>query len=335
MRIAIEQLGDSGVWYHRQYIPHKGMDVVWFRPGEPVPRGCDIVVKSSNTRPLSLPVGYNPKVVVDVDDYWSPPKHHLLYGSSRVNDWKAIKRANFDNADLITCSTIDLANDVQKLIGYEHPAKLAIMPNCIDTDEPQFQINRQKQSVFTFGYVGGSTHLHDIREIRHALIKLRADRPGEFQFVYAGYDTRVEIRDAKGKLIPNAVNPHDEICDILKPEHVVNARPVQDYAQVYNFLDCAIAPLERHRFNQCKSPLKFIEAAAFGVPVIASFIDPFICINNIVTCITTIDWYNAMNAAIDEDITEMGNAALHEANSRFNYKQQREVRAQIYRELIG
>lgn len=333
MRIAIEQLGDSGVWYHRQYIPHKGMDVVWFRPGEPVPRGCDIVVKSSNTRPLSFPLDYNPKVVVDVDDYWCPPKHHLLYGASKVHNWKWIKKANFDNADLITCSTDTLAKQVYNLIDSE--VEIAVLPNCIDDSEPQFQINRQKQPVFTFGYVGGSTHLHDIREIRHALIKLRADRPGEFQFVYAGYDTRVEMRDAKGKLIPNAINPHDQICDILKPEHVVNARPVQDYAQVYNFLDCAIAPLERHRFNECKSPLKFIEATAFGVPVIASDVAPFQNINNIVLCKNSIDWYNAMSAAIDGKVGEIGNAAIEEAYYTFNYKQQRQERLQIYKKLIN
>jgi glycosyltransferase involved in cell wall biosynthesis len=335
MKIAIEQLGDSGVWYHRQYIPHKGMDVVWFKPGDPVPRGCDIVVKSSNTRPLSFPANYTPKVVVDVDDYWSPPKHHLLYGSSRVNDWKGIKRANFDNADLITCSTYTLSWQIDELVGRNLNEKIKVFRNCIDSDEPQFQINRQKQSVFTFGYVGGSTHLHDIREIRHALIKLRAERPGEFQLVYAGYDKRVEIRDAKGRLIPNAVNPHDQICDILKPERVVNARPVNDYAQVYNFLDCAIAPLERHRFNECKSPLKFIEAAAFGVPVIASDIHPFQNINNIVLCKNSIDWYRAMSAAIDGKLLGIGDKAKSEAEERFNYKLQREVRAQIYRRFIG
>lgn len=330
MKIAIEKLGDSGVWYHRQYIPHKGMDVVWFNPGEPVPRGCDIVVKSASTRPLSFPADYNPVVIVDVDDYWSPPKHHLLYGSSRVYNWREIRKANFDNADLITCSTDELAEKITPLRIYNY-TDVEVLPNFIDRTEKQFEVNRQKQPLFTFGYVGGSTHEHDVRVIRHAIKMLHAQRPGEFMFLYAGYDTRVEIRDTAGNIIPNAPNPHDAVVNMLRANPVVPARLVTNYAPVYNFIDCAIAPLEDHTFNRCKSDLKYIEAAAFGVPCIASDLPEFSKHDHIVTCRNSVDWLNAFNAAIDGKLNAMGEQAKHSTDVAESLRNER---VKLYESLL-
>ncbi len=41
-------------------------------------------------------------------------------------------------------------------------------------------------------------------------------------------------------------------------------------------LDAAICPLAETEFNRCKSPLKFEEYAAFGWPVIAQKMEPYI-----------------------------------------------------------
>ncbi|MGB5536689.1 MAG: hypothetical protein WBN08_12400, partial [Thiogranum sp.] len=40
-------------------------------------------------------------------------------------------------------------------------------------------------------------------------------------------------------------------------------------------LDLAVAPLERNRFNRCKSDLRILEYGAMGWPVIATDIEPY------------------------------------------------------------
>lgn len=62
-------------------------------------------------------------------------------------------------------------------------------------------------------------------------------------------------------------------------EHRITHRPLVHYDQLameYARFDINLAPLEEHsRFCQCKSALKFFEAAAVGVPTVATPTQPF------------------------------------------------------------
>lgn len=347
MRIAIEVSNSPGVMYHRQLIQHRGMDYELINPGDKIPDGTDIFV-TTDRAPFreNIPC----KVVVDIDDYPVPPPHHILAGSAKLYDQKSKTIRWCDRADLITTTTVELSANIHRLawrIAY-------VLPNAIDKTEPQFALEPVKlDGIKRIGFVGGSTHGHDLKLIRHAVKQLYADPDynERFCFVYAGYDDDVKATDLRGNKIKGFVSPHVEAelmfsngeltlgfmsdkdqQSVSKRYYRRYAQNIHNYASVYTVLDAAIAPLEDHRFNQCKSELKFVEAAAFGVPLICSDVGAYSHLNSVIKCRNSAEWLQAFKDVIDG--VNLPNPT-EEANEKFNIERIREQRALLYKSLLN
>ena len=205
------------------------------------------------------------KVVVDLDDWYFLPPHHINYQHYKPR--VPIIRENLKRADLVTVSTEYLKQAVKKDIGVES----VVLPNSVDFTEPQFRINRTESNKVRFGWCGGATHGKDLEIIAEDLATLHtmSEAKGRYQLVLHGYvDNDVFWRKAAG--IFSFGNRAD--AGALSVIHAAN---VFTYAQGYNRFDVALAPLIDDEFNRCKSELKCIEAGAFGLPIIASDVVPY------------------------------------------------------------
>ncbi len=55
----------------------------------------------------------------------------------------------------------------------------------------------------------------------------------------------------------------------------ISGTDYNNYGMIYDYIDVALVPLRNNLFNNCKSPLKMLEAAAKGCAVIASEVQPY------------------------------------------------------------
>jgi glycosyltransferase involved in cell wall biosynthesis len=115
------------------------------------------------------------------------------------------------------------------------------------------RVGYRRNGVIHLGYFSGSrTHRRDLEVAEHALVEILCD------------DARVRLR-----LVGEV-----EISDALKPyERRIEKIPLQDPLQLQRLIgevEINLAPLAANAFTNCKSELKFFEAAAVGTLTVAS-----------------------------------------------------------------
>lgn len=126
-----------------------------------------------------------------------------------------------------------------------------VVPNCVPAAYVELGERRGADDgrVLRVGWAGSvNVHPNDVHQIGDALTKVR--RPHRL----------VVIGDGVG--VPEAVGrPLDLATGWV---------PLDDFPVAYSLLDVALCPLERSRFNNSKSGLKMLQAAALGVIPIGS-----------------------------------------------------------------
>jgi len=265
----------------------------------------------------------------DIDDYWMPTQEHPIYHliqQHKLNE-KIVK--NLKEAEYVTTTTNLFANEIKKI-----NKNVVVFPNAIDPSEPQFCEPTLESDRLRIGWLGGSSHLHDLMLIDGSLSKLGSDR-NNTQFVLCGFDTRgtvTEINKNTGEQTQRPIRPEETVWvkyekimtsnyygvsdDYLKflnkykeevyPNEIdqpylrVWTRPVTSYAKNYSKFDVSLAPIKNHIFNRMKSQLKVIEAGFYKKALIASEIGPY-----------TIDLKHAYK---DGQYTKGGNAFLVSEN---------------------
>ena len=265
----------------------------------------------------------------DIDDYWMPTQEHPIYHliqQHKLNE-KIVK--NLKEAEYVTTTTNLFANEIKKI-----NKNVVVFPNAIDPSEPQFCEPTLESDRLRIGWLGGSSHLHDLMLIDGSLSKLGSDR-NNTQFVLCGFDTRgtvTEINKNTGEQTQRPIRPEETVWvkyekimtsnyygvsdDYLKflnkykeevyPNEIdqpylrVWTRPVTSYAKNYSKFDVSLAPIKNHVFNRMKSQLKVIEAGFYKKALIASEIGPY-----------TIDLKHAYK---DGQYTKGGNAFLVSEN---------------------
>jgi glycosyltransferase involved in cell wall biosynthesis len=119
---------------------------------------------------------------------------------------------------------------------------------------------RKKRDRVTIGYQGGLSHLIDLCSVQNVLRGVLDANP-DADMHWIGQDFSPLLYDywpfSRGRA------RYTPWCD-----------DVGDYYRQYDF-DIAIAPLADVPFNAAKSHLKALEAAARGVPVIATDAEPY------------------------------------------------------------
>lgn len=186
------------------------------------------------------------RLVFEVDDdLWHIPPHNPAHG---FFDPACLDRAaeNASAAAAVTVSTEPLAAVLRQFNPRVH-----VMPNYID--EALLHLQRLRRRRVTIGWAGSPTHREDLRVCARPVKKLLAAR-GNVDLHVIGWDYR------------NAFGGHGRFTPW--------ARPTPNYYRLIDF-DIGIAPLADDEFNASKSPVKALEYAALGIPVVASNTGPY------------------------------------------------------------
>jgi len=163
-----------------------------------------------------------------------------------------------ENADVITTSTVELANRLAVLV----PKKpIFVVENALDVKEwndayAKRQANPKKH--VTIGWMASGSHLIDIPLVQEALEILLEDNPlVSLHFVgWIGFEN-IGLERFKDRIIVENWVPIDML----------------PYAMM-NF-DIGICPLIDNPFNRCKSNLKYLQHSALGIPSVCSPLAPY------------------------------------------------------------
>ena len=240
--------------------------------------------------------------IMDLDDYWMPTKEHPIYHlvvQSKLN-LKIIE--NLKVAQYVTTTTELFAQEIKK-----YNKNVFVLPNAINPDESQFKEPTLKSDKVRFGWLGGSSHLHDLMLMDGAFSTMHNVKD-KFEIYLCGFDTRgtvTEIESSTGEQRQRPIQPHETVWyqyeqiftdkyklvspeqkeflmkfkdDEYKGETIYNrvwTKPVTSYAKNYSKFDVSLAPIKDHIFNRVKSQLKVIEAGFYKKALIASNIGPY------------------------------------------------------------
>ena len=257
---------------------------------------------SANFIPVLKSMGI--KTICDIDDYWLPTKEHPLHQLIVQNKIHEKIIANIKVADYVTTTTELYADEIRKI-----NKNVVVLPNAIDPNEAQFKEKTQESDRLRVGWLGGSSHLHDLMLLDGMVSKL-SEFKDKLQYVVCGFDTRgtmTEINPQTGEQKQRPIKPHETVWydyekiftdnyKIVSPEYKtylekfvqesfigeeqesylrVWTKPVTSYAKNYSKFDVSLAPIKPHIFNKVKSQLKVIEAGFYKKALIASNFGPY------------------------------------------------------------
>lgn len=242
--------------------------------------------------------------IMDLDDYWLPTKEHPVHQMVLQSKLHEKIMANIKVAGHVTTTTSIFAHEISKL-----NKNVYVLPNAINPKEPQFNVPSEPSDKLRFGWLGGSSHLHDLKLLDGTINKLSSHKD-KFSMYLCGFDTRgtvTEINQQTGEQKQRDIKPeetvwaryeeiftdnyrmvdpkHKEFLMSFKDEQYVSdvlpfynriwTKPVTSYAGNYKWFDVSLAPIKNHIFNRVKSQLKVIEAGFHKKAIIASNIGPY------------------------------------------------------------
>jgi glycosyltransferase involved in cell wall biosynthesis len=242
--------------------------------------------------------------VCDIDDYWMPGKEHPIHDVIKFNKINEKITANLKIAKYVTTTTSLFADEISKI-----NKNVFVIPNAINPNEPQFKEPTLESDRLRIGWLGGSSHLHDLQLLNDSFGKLIGHKD-KLQYVLCGFDTRgtvTEINSQTGEHTKRDIKPEETVWaqyekiftqnhktisedyvkhllkyteesfpnEINEPYLRVWTKPVTSYAKNYSKFDVSLAPIKNHMFNRMKSQLKVIEAGFYKKALIASNVGPY------------------------------------------------------------
>lgn len=219
--------------------------------------GFDVVVIQLDHAPTTLAFAktlkqLGKKIVFEIDDAFDALEPwHSMYELYQRPEERTRMREMIGMVDAITVTTPALAEHYAPMNPSIH-----VVPNFVTlADWPKADPNRS--GVFRVLWAGSPSHWGDLETVAQAL-KTFAQRHDNVQLVFFGRQPP----------------------DLSLPKHQVEFRPFTEYNEYPVTLaeikaDVTIAPLSDVPFNRYKSPIKLLEYAATGYPVIASDVGPY------------------------------------------------------------
>ena len=242
--------------------------------------------------------------VGDIDDYWMPGKEHPIHDVIRFNKINEKITANLKIAKYVSTTTSLFADEIMKM-----NKNVVVFPNAINPKESQFREPTPESDRLRIGWLGGSSHLHDLQLLDQSFSKL-GSISDKLQYVLCGFDTRgtvTEINSQTGEHVKRNITPEETVWASYEKIFTQNyttisedykkflekyvqdsypnenseayirvwTRPVQSYAKNYSKFDVSLAPIKNHMFNRMKSQLKVIEAGFYKKAIIASNVGPY------------------------------------------------------------
>ena len=275
------------------------------------------------------------KVIMDIDDLWFVDQRHPMYHTIKHSKIGEMKVDLLKSVDYVTTTTPIFAQTIKERLGISN---VLIFPNAVNEDEPQFKKEPTKSDLTRFGWLGGSSHLHDLELMANGISSIHNSYKNKVQYVLCGFDLRgtvTEIDQKTKQQRQRPIQPMETVWykyekfftddykvlnspyrayldtfvegnydDINEPYRRRWTKEINTYATNYNTFDVSLAPLVDSLFNANKSQLKIIEAGFFKKAVIASDVQPY-----------TLD----LISAVDEGkFNDKGNALL--VGSKKNHK---------------
>lgn len=275
------------------------------------------------------------KVIMDIDDLWFVDQRHPMYFQIKASKIGEMKIEMLRLVDAITTTTPIFAKTITDRLGVKN---VQIFPNAVNEHESQFQINTTKSDKVRFGWLGGSSHLHDLELISSGISSTHNSFKDKVQFVLCGFDLRGSVTEIapNGERKQRPIKPFETVWykyekfftdnyKVVSEEyknylHTFTENPsfndenepyrrrwtkeINSYATNYNTFDVSLAPLVESLFNANKSQLKVIEAGFHKKAIIASDTDPY-----------TLDLISAVDNGV---LNNKGNALL--VNTKRNHK---------------
>ena len=263
---------ESGCAWWRMILPHRelekhGWDITWaggnvglghgFTVSQT--RGHDIIVAQRIDKPGTAHVWrdcWTPTtrlVYEQDDDVFSIGKHNFqaysVYAREQVRD---MCQHAMEISDMITTTTETLAEVLR-----QHNSNVHVLPNCI----PEWVCDTEKvrQERPRIGWMGGGSHGLDVGLIASPVRRFIKRFPG-WDLHLIGTDYRPTFK------VPQSRAFFTQWVQVNEEEY--------RYYRLPDF-DIGLAPLTPDVFNMSKSPVKALEYAALGIPVIASDWHPY------------------------------------------------------------
>jgi glycosyltransferase involved in cell wall biosynthesis len=191
-------------------------------------------------------------------------------------------RANFKKADMVTCTTEELANEFRSI----NP-NTVVLPNVV-TPEWYPAIPSWDKKEIRIGWQGGASHYEDLFFIQPVIVDV-LKKLDNVKFVYFG--------DMRFKKIFDG-------CDQSKIEwHHWVSHDVYPYKLSLLNCDIGLCPLVDNEFNRSKSAIKWMEYSMVGMATIASNIPPYSTViehdkTGLLCAEDTKEWYDAIELLV-------------------------------------
>jgi glycosyltransferase involved in cell wall biosynthesis len=276
---------------------------------------ADVPAQIERLKKLGIPY------VVDIDDYWKLNKEHLLYHEfdNTANRWIELMKG----AAAVTTTHARLAGKIQ-----HHNKNVVVVPNAIDTTQPQWHCYQKKFVEPTIGWVGGTHHLPDLEIMKPAFHEMIIEN--KLNIALGGWNKMNDVY----KVYESWMTGNGKYKKYTR----IQGEDVYNYGRIYDLMDACIVPLLESKFTACKSNLKLLEAGFKGKPCIVSRVAPYtddFTDNEVLFVDTKYDWYKNMlmlheNPNLLFDLKD----ALMDKVQAFEIKKVNVIREQLYTTII-
>lgn len=184
------------------------------------------------------------RIAIDIDDDLVLNEDHPLRVMYEKKKTTFIQQQTLKIADVVTCTTQELAEKLEK-----YNKNIHVIPNCYEHN--WFNVRqRTHDGKLRIGWAGGGTHYNDLSMLSNVVRKIREKYDVEFV--------------ARGELRIKSIWGEDtEYFPSVAIEYYPEALASMA-------IDIGLCPLEDNGFNKSKSPIKFYEYSLLGIPSVCS-----------------------------------------------------------------
>lgn len=272
------------------------------------------------------------KIIVDIDDHWILYPHHEM-----AANWNKSKAHEQIQMWLSEADMVFTTNERLQVAASVLNSNVHVVPNALPFGTGQFEHNPYDSSITKdFIYAGGSSHLHDLNSIRPVMKRLGGD--GQFRkegrILLAGYEHQYGM----GR-VTSVWESMLRIVAQAKSYATLSPLSINYYMNCYDGSAASLAPLERSTFNACKSNLKILEAGCKNIPIIASYVEPYIfdieC-PGVILCDTNKEWYSAIKRLLNDDALRksLGRELGEYVRRKYHMKDANAIRRKLFKQLL-
>lgn len=269
-QLGSEQAVDAALWSDL-IVMHRPASEDWFKFIKLIQKTGKLFVADYDDNPFKtspLNPFYGNIGVEEVEYVWPDGRKEWLWRDGQTSqksgkvifniekniNYRETFRANFKKADMVTCTTPELAEDF-KLINQN----TVVLPNLITPEWFPSIPNWDKKEI-RIGWQGGASHYEDLFFIQPVIEKILA-KHNNVKFVFFG-DLRFQ------GLFKN--------CDQNKIEwNSWVSHEVYPYKIALLNCDIGLCPLVDNEFNRAKSAIKWMEYSMVNMASVASNIPPY------------------------------------------------------------